>query len=161
MLEEAARRHSARSVRRPNHRISLQFIEANANALPFGSEVFDAVTFTFLLRYVVDPIQPLREMARVLRPGGHLAMLEFAIPVAPFIHNLWLLYVFACLPLLARSISPGWARVGDFLGKSISDFYKNYPMPKMIRDWESAGFANIRFRYLSLGGAVVVAGVRQ
>src|SRR5205807_9908645 len=60
----------------------LEFVEASADDLPFDDGSFDALTFTYLLRYVDDPVATLRELARVVRPGGTIASLEFGIPAA-------------------------------------------------------------------------------
>lgn len=142
-------------------RTQVLFVEGRAENLPFPSAAFDVVTFTFLLRYVSDPLEPLTEMARVLRGGGRAAMLEFGIPETPALRTLWSLYVFTVLPLLTRPISPGWARVGAFLGRSIDDFYRRYPPANLFADWKHAGFQDLRCRHLSLGGAIVVAGEKR
>src|SRR5213083_2076226 len=115
MLTEARRRLPA----------AVRLVEGTAESLPFPDGSFDALTFTYLLRYVSDPAATLRELARVVRPGGTIAGLEFAVP-----HDVWRpfweLYVRVGLPLAGRVISPGWHEVGRFLGPSIRDFYVRY-----------------------------------
>jgi demethylmenaquinone methyltransferase/2-methoxy-6-polyprenyl-1,4-benzoquinol methylase len=155
MLREALRR----AGRFPQPK-TVCFAEGRAEELPFPASSFDAVTFTFLLRYVSDPAQPVREIARVLRPGGRVAMLEFGIPAFPITRALWSLYAFALLPFLARLASPEWARVGAFLGGSIAGFYRQYPLSRLIADWERAGFTDVTCRPLSFGGAIVVTAVK-
>jgi demethylmenaquinone methyltransferase/2-methoxy-6-polyprenyl-1,4-benzoquinol methylase len=139
----------------------IRFVEASADALPFEDESFAGLTFTYLLRYVDDPAATLRELARVVRAGGTVAMLEFAVPPNPLARRLWDLYVEVGLPSLGRLIAPGWADVGRFLGGSIRDFYAQYPLDRLLGLWEDAGFDELRFRLLSLGGAVVVWGRRS
>jgi demethylmenaquinone methyltransferase/2-methoxy-6-polyprenyl-1,4-benzoquinol methylase len=139
----------------------IRFVEATAEALPFEAGAFAALTFTYLLRYVDDPTATMRELVRVIRPGGTVAMLEFALPPNRFARRLWDLYVDIGLPSVSRLIAPGWAEVGRFLGGSIRDFYARYPLDRLLRFWEDAGVAFPRFRLLSLGGAVVVWGRRS
>jgi demethylmenaquinone methyltransferase/2-methoxy-6-polyprenyl-1,4-benzoquinol methylase len=121
---------------------------------------FAGLTFTYLLRYVQDPAATMRELARVVRPGGALAGLEFGVPRGPA-RPLWNLYVHAGLPLAGRLISPGWRRVGDFLGRSIGAFAAEWPPERVAASWEEAGIGSVRFRRLSLGGGVVTWGRRR
>lgn len=157
MLSEAQRRAARRAPGKPGPR----FVEGRAEALPFPAATFDAVSFTFLLRYVADPAVPLAEIARVVRPGGRVAMLEFGLPPSPAVRPLWSLYVHVLLPLLTRPVAPAWAEVGGFLGPSIGDFYRRYPLDRLVAAWRRAGLAQIRCQRLSLGGAIVVAGVKS
>ena len=138
-------------------RIDLR--EARAEALPFGDADFDALTFTYLLRYVDDPRATLRELARVVRPGGVVAMLEFAVPRGVW-RPLWGLYVRALLPAAGYVVAPAWGEVGRFLGPSIRGFYEQWPLEALLTLWRDAGLADVRARRLSLGGGVVVWGVR-
>ncbi len=140
---------------------NIQFVEGRAEDLPFPAGSFDAVSFTFLLRYVADPGQPVREMARVLRSGGRIAMLEFAVPEFTITRSLWRVYVSRVLPVLTRVASAGWPEVGGFLGGSIADFYRRYPLPNLLSDWAHAGFCNVRCRRLSFGSAIIVSGEKQ
>jgi demethylmenaquinone methyltransferase / 2-methoxy-6-polyprenyl-1,4-benzoquinol methylase len=135
--------------------------QGQAESLPFEDESFDAVTFTYLLRYVDDPAATLRELARVLRPGGRLASLEFFVPPNPLARAAWELYVRVGLPLAGSVVSPGWGRVGRFLGPSIRGFYERVPLPMLLGLWRAAGIGEPRFRSLSLGGGIVVWGDRE
>jgi demethylmenaquinone methyltransferase / 2-methoxy-6-polyprenyl-1,4-benzoquinol methylase len=137
----------------------VRLVEANAELLPFEDRSFDALTFTYLLRYVSNPGATLRELARVVRPGGTVAGLEFALPRGLW-RPLWELYVRVGLPLAGRAISPGWGAVGAFLGPSIREFYGRWPEARLERAWEDAGIEGVTSRRLSLGGGIVTWGRR-
>jgi demethylmenaquinone methyltransferase/2-methoxy-6-polyprenyl-1,4-benzoquinol methylase len=138
---------------------SVELVEARAEALPFDDASFDALTFTYLLRYVDDPAATLRQLARVVRSGGTIASLEFGIPRGAW-RPLWELYVRVGLPVAGRAISPGWHEVGAFLGPSIRGFYERYPLPRVLELWREAGIDDVCARRLSLGGGIVVWGRR-
>jgi demethylmenaquinone methyltransferase/2-methoxy-6-polyprenyl-1,4-benzoquinol methylase len=138
---------------------SVVLMEGRAEELPFPDAAFDALTFTYLLRYVEDPAAVLEELARVVRPGGTIAGLEFAVPHGVW-RPLWELYVRVGLPGAGRVISPGWGEVGSFLGPSIRGFYENYPEERLLELWWDAGIRDVRARRLSLGGGIVTWGRR-
>lgn len=147
MLAEARRRLSGR----------VEVVEGRAERLPFGDAEFDALTFTYLLRYVDDPEATLQELARVVRPGGTIVMLEFGLPRGVW-RPCWELYVRIALPAAGRLISPGWHEVGRFLGPSIRQFHEHHPdVPSL---WHRAGVQDVRGARLSLGGGIVVWGRR-
>jgi demethylmenaquinone methyltransferase / 2-methoxy-6-polyprenyl-1,4-benzoquinol methylase len=148
----------ARARARFDSRVEL--VEASAEALPFGDASFDHLTFTYLLRYVDDPRATVRELARVVRPGGTVAMLEFGLPRGLW-RPPWDLWVRLGLPLAGRLLSPGWHEVGTFLGPSIRDFHARYPEPGLVGIWREAGIADVRSRRLSLGGGLVLWGLRD
>lgn len=139
-------------------RISLE--EGRAEELPFPDGSFDALTFTYLLRYVADPAATLAELVRVVRPGGSVAMLEFHVPGNRAARAAWELYVRLGLPAAGRLVSPGWAEVGRFLGPSIRGFYGHHSLPELLGLWRAAGVDEPQARTLSLGGGVVVWGRR-
>ena len=139
---------------------SVQLVEGEADHLPFPDASFDALTFTYLLRYVDDPGATVHELARVVKPGGTIAGLEFGVPPNPLARALWRLYVRAGLPLAGRLISPGWAEVGGFLGPSIEEFWNRVPLRRLLALWTEAGVEDVRARRLSLGGGIVVWGRR-
>jgi demethylmenaquinone methyltransferase/2-methoxy-6-polyprenyl-1,4-benzoquinol methylase len=138
---------------------NVKLVEGPAEQLPFPDASFDALTFTYLLRYVADPAATLRELARVVRPGGTIAGLEFAVPDGVW-RPLWELYVRVGLPLAGRMISPGWAEVGDFLGPSIRNFYEHWPERRLLELWGAAGINGATAQRLSLGGGIVTWGRR-
>jgi demethylmenaquinone methyltransferase/2-methoxy-6-polyprenyl-1,4-benzoquinol methylase len=137
----------------------VTLVHASAEALPLASESFDHLTFTYLLRYVADPAATLAELARVVRPGGTVASLEFGVPRGAA-RPLWEAYVRTVLPLAGRAVGQGWPEVGDFLGGSIRDFWDRYPLARQLDWWHAAGLRQLGVKRLSLGGGVVIWGVK-
>jgi demethylmenaquinone methyltransferase / 2-methoxy-6-polyprenyl-1,4-benzoquinol methylase len=148
----------AEARRRVPEGVSL--VLGDAEALPFPDASFDGLTVTYLLRYVDDPAETLRGLARVVRPGRTVASLEFAIPLGPVARPAWQLYVRVGLPGLGRLISPGWAAAGDFLAGSIERFWREHPLERQLELWRAAGIRDVRHRRLSLGGGIVIWGTR-
>jgi demethylmenaquinone methyltransferase/2-methoxy-6-polyprenyl-1,4-benzoquinol methylase len=134
-------------------------IQASAERIPADDAQFDHLTFTYLLRYVDDPGATLHELARVVRPGGTIASLEFGVPAQPW-RAPWELWVRAGLPLAGRLLGTGWDHVGDFLGPSIRGFWREYPLPHQLALWREAGMGSLQVRRLSFGAGVVAWGVR-
>ena len=151
MLEAGRRR-----VEGANLADRIELVEGNADRLPFEDASFDALTFTYLLRYVDEPAATMRELVRVVRPGGTIAMLEFGLPRG-LARPAWELYVRVVLPALGAIVSPGWRRVGSFLGPSIRDFHARHDLREL---WRGAGIADVQKRRLSLGGGIVLWGRR-
>ena len=155
MLGEARRNIE----RQGEQRISL--VQGSGDRLPFPDGTFDAVTFTYLLRYVDDPEATVRELARVVRPGGVLASLEFHRPDSPLWRSLWWCYTRGVLPV-AGLLTGGreWFEVGRFLGPNISGHYRRYPLEWTIGAWERAGMTDVGARRMSLGGGLVMWGTK-
>ena len=139
----------------------VRLVLGRGEQLPFADGSFDAVTFTYLLRYVDDPSATLAELSRVLRPGGTLAGLEFHVPPKPPLRKLWWFYTRVGLPLAGRVVSKSWYEVGRFLGPSISDFYERHPLEEQVAWWRAAGIENVRVQTMSLGGALVIGGTKE
>jgi demethylmenaquinone methyltransferase / 2-methoxy-6-polyprenyl-1,4-benzoquinol methylase len=139
----------------------IRLVEGTAERLPFDDASFEALTFTYLLRYVEEPGQTLAELARVVRPGGTLAALEFAVPQGLLWRGLWELYVRVGLPAVGRALGRGWGEVGAFLGSSIRGFYARYPLQRQLELWSAAGIDEVRGRRLSLGGGIVIWGRKR
>ncbi len=138
----------------------VQLLQGEAESLPFEDGSFDALTFTYLLRYVEDPPAVMQELARVVRPGGRVASLEFGVPPLLPARAAWRLYTAVGLPALGRLASSDWAAVGRFLGPSIRGFYARHPLPRIVGYWEAAGMREVRVRRMSLGGGVVISATR-
>ena len=136
--------------------LPIELVEGRAESLPFADAEFDALTFTYLLRYVHDPLATMRELARVVRPGGVVAMLEFGLPHGVW-RPLWELYVRVGLPAAGAVVSPGWHEVGRFLGPSIRSFHERVELEQL---WRDAGLQDVRSRRMSLGGGVVLWATR-
>jgi demethylmenaquinone methyltransferase/2-methoxy-6-polyprenyl-1,4-benzoquinol methylase len=131
-----------------------------AEQLPFDDEAFDAVTFTYLLRYVDDPEATVRELVRVIRPGGTLSCVEFHVPDDRSMHVGWWGYTHVAMPVIGAVVSPAWRHTGRFLGRSIESFYRRYPLPEQIRWWQAAGLRHLRSRVMSFGAGIVIWGVK-
>ena len=134
-------------------------IEGRAEELPFADVTFDHLTFTYLLRYVDDPAATMHELARVVEPGGRVAMVEFGLPRGIW-RPLWWLYTRVGLPVAGRLVSAKWSAVGAFLGPSIERFYARHPVAAVERYWREAGLGDVHTRRMSLGGGVVMWGTR-
>jgi demethylmenaquinone methyltransferase/2-methoxy-6-polyprenyl-1,4-benzoquinol methylase len=142
---------------RPDRRIT--FVHGEAERLPFEDAAFDALTFTYLLRYVDDPAATMRELARVVTPGGRIGMVEFGVPAQPALKRLWRLHTRVGLPFIGRLLSPAWYEVGRFLGPSIEQFHAAHP--DLALQWRAAGIADVHTQRMSFGAGLVMWGVRD
>ena len=137
----------------------ITFVRASGERLPFEDGTFDALTFTYLLRYVPDPEAVLGELVRVVRPGGVMASLEFAVPSAAHWRAAWWCYTRLVLPVAgAATGGRQWYDVGRFLGPSISRHYRRFPVSWTKAAWERAGMDSVQMRTMSLGGGLVMWG---
>ncbi|HEX8898387.1 MAG TPA: ubiquinone/menaquinone biosynthesis methyltransferase [Chthoniobacterales bacterium] len=127
-------------------------VVADALRLPFANVSFDAVTVAFGLRNMADWDRALAEMARVLRPSGHLLVLDFSLP-AGALRPVYRFYLHRCLPLLA-SVVTGQKAAYDYLGGSIEKFPSGVAMLELI---ERNGFTNGVAEPLTGGIATIYA----
>jgi demethylmenaquinone methyltransferase/2-methoxy-6-polyprenyl-1,4-benzoquinol methylase len=134
-------------------------VQGQAESLPFADGEFDALTFTYLLRYVDDRAATMRELARVVKPGGRIGMVEFGVPQSRALRELWRVHTRVGLPLLGRAVSPAWVEVGRFLGPNIEEFHALEP--DLTKLWHAAGIAEVTDRRMSFGAGVVMAGVKE
>jgi demethylmenaquinone methyltransferase / 2-methoxy-6-polyprenyl-1,4-benzoquinol methylase len=154
MLSIGARRVTAAGL---DHRIDLR--QASADRLPFPDDHFDALTFTYLLRYVPDPATTLRELARVVRPGGRIASLDFHVPEHPLWRTAWRGYTRLILPVGGALLGgAAWWRVGAFLGRNIDAHYASFPVAAQLDAWRAADIGDLEVTVESLGGGIVIAG---
>ena len=151
MLDEARAR-----VSRVGLATQIDLLQGRAEELPFADGQFAAVTFTYLLRYVDEPLTTMRELARVVRPGGAVGSLEFHVPPNPAAKTAWTAYTMVGLPLLGRLVSPGWHEVGRFLNGSIRGYCERWPAAAQAELWRSAGLVDVQTRLLSLGGGMLM-----
>jgi demethylmenaquinone methyltransferase/2-methoxy-6-polyprenyl-1,4-benzoquinol methylase len=149
----------ARLERSPDLSARVEFVTGEAERLPFADDAFDALTFTYLLRYVDDRPATMRELARVVRPGGRIGMVEFAVPDRAPLRALWRLHTRVGLPLLGRLVSPAWREVGRFLGPSIEGLHRDEPDLRAL--WQAAGLREVQLARMSFGAGVVMWGVRD
>jgi demethylmenaquinone methyltransferase/2-methoxy-6-polyprenyl-1,4-benzoquinol methylase len=144
---------------RPQLAGRVRFVTGEAEQLPFADGEFDALSFTYLLRYVDDPGGALRELARVVKPGGTIAMLEFAVPSVAPLRAAWRVHTRLGLPLLGRLAAPAWLEAGRFLGPSIEQFHAREP--NLAELWRASGIEDVHERRPSFGAAVVMWGRRR
>jgi demethylmenaquinone methyltransferase/2-methoxy-6-polyprenyl-1,4-benzoquinol methylase len=138
----------------------VQLIQGRAEHLPFPDKTFDAVVFTYLLRYVQDPDATIRELSRVLKPGGELLSLEFGLPEALWVRGLWEIYNRIVMPVMTIPVSRGWHRVGCFLGPSIRDFCQRCTVDCLAAIWRESGIPLVETRPLLKGAAIVMWGTK-
>ncbi len=160
-ISDAMLQRGRRRVERSGLEGRIKLEHARAEALPFPPESFDAVSFTYLMRYVADPAATLAELARVLRPGGHMASLDFYVPPNLGWRASWRAYTRTLLPaggLLLGGRS--WWDVGRFLGPNIEGFYERWPLYRIAESWKAAGMVDVGWRVMSLGGGLVMWGTK-
>jgi demethylmenaquinone methyltransferase/2-methoxy-6-polyprenyl-1,4-benzoquinol methylase len=146
-------------VARTRKGVYESIVDGHAEHLPFPDASFDHLTFTYLLRYVDDPAATMRELARVVKPGGRIAMVEFGLPTGIW-RPLWWLYTRLGLRIGGRVVSAKWSSVGAFLGPNIERFYARHPLAAVEGYWREAGLTNVRTRRMSLGGGVVMSATK-
>ena len=136
-------------------------VVALAESLPLGDAGFAALTFTYLLRYVDDPAATMKELARVVTPGGVVASLEFHVPGARWARSAWRPYTRHVMPLVGSIVSPAWASTGRFLSRSIEEHWRVHPLQEQLGWWDAAGIGNVHTRTMSNGAAIVTWGLKR
>jgi demethylmenaquinone methyltransferase/2-methoxy-6-polyprenyl-1,4-benzoquinol methylase len=149
----------ARVARDPQLAAQISLVQGEAERLPFDDADFDALTFTYLLRYVDDRAATMRELARVVKPGGRIGMVEFGVPSSDMLRTLWRVHTRVGMPLLGRLVSSAWLEVGRFLGPSIEGLHRDEP--DLIGLWKAAGIREVRLYAMSFGAGIVMCGVRD
>ncbi len=148
MLQIGARKAEQRTAT-----ASVNFIESDALHLPFSSAYFDAVSIAFGLRNIVDWKAGLREMARVTRPGGKVAILEFSLPQHQPLRGLYLAYFTRFLPWIGNQFSRTKAY------SYLTDTVLEWPSPdNLAREMEHSGLSEVTFERLSGGIACIHIG---
>jgi len=135
----------------------VQFIEGDALCLPFAEASFDGLTIGFALRNLASVERGLSELARVLKPNGNVAILEFSRPVVPLFGQFVRLYYRRLLPWIGGIVS-GSRDAYEYLPDSISKFPDQQMLAAMMR---KAGFEDVRFDNLSGGIAAMHTGRRR
>jgi demethylmenaquinone methyltransferase/2-methoxy-6-polyprenyl-1,4-benzoquinol methylase len=161
-LSQAMLARGQRNVTRSSLGERVFLVRARGEELPFADATFDALTFTYLLRYVADPAETLRELARVVKPGGPIASLEFCVPSRWWWSIAWWLYTRLLLPIGGLILGGrAWYDAGRFLGPSISRHYRQYSLEWTREAWGRAGIDHVEVRTMSLGGGVIISGYRR
>ncbi len=125
----------------------VEFVEADATALPFDDDSFDAVTISFGLRNVADPRGALSEFLRVLKPGGRLVICEFSRPPLGIVRGGYFAYLRFGMPVLAKLASSNPAAY-EYLMESIKDWPSQAVLSRWLRE---AGYDDVAYRNLSAG----------
>ena len=129
-----------------------RWLAADTMRLPFADDSFDLATVAFGIRNVEDPVAGLREMGRVVRPGGRVLVLEFCRPRLPGLRQAYLLYFRRVLPRLGRWISGDTEGAYDYLPDSVMKFPERGAFLELMSD---AGLESPRMRLLSGGIAAL------
>jgi len=160
-LTEAMLRRGQANVAASAADSRVELLAGRAEELPFPDATFDAVTFSYLLRYVADPASTLRELTRVLKPASPMASLDFLVPRHSFWWWWWWLYTRVVLPVAGSVGGRDWIAVGRFLGPNISAHYRRYPLGWTVEAWRDAGMTDVGVREMSLGGGLVMWGTKS
>ena len=136
---------------------SIEWVEADAMNLPFADREFALVTVAFGLRNIADTSRGLAEMARVLRPGGRLAILEFSIPANPAVRTLYLWYFRRVLPFIGNAVARNASDAYTYLNKSVEEFPSGERLVALVR---VAGFDRIEQIPLTFGIATLTIATR-
>jgi demethylmenaquinone methyltransferase/2-methoxy-6-polyprenyl-1,4-benzoquinol methylase len=139
-------------------RIELRLGEAER--LPLEDASVDALVHTYLLRYVDDVEATLRELARPVKPRGGIASLDFGVPSGAW-YRPWWLWTRVGLPAGGLVAGDGWYETGRFLGPSIEGFWREHPIEDLLAAWSDAGIDQLRWQRLSVGGGVIICGVKS
>ena len=134
----------------------VEFVFADALALPFGDEEFDAVTISFGLRNVVDPHRALEELFRVTKPNGRIVICEFSKPSIPPLRAAYFTYLRRGVPLLSKVASSN-APAYDYLGDSILEWADQPTLAAWIR---RAGYKHVKYRNLTAGIVALHRGIK-
>lgn len=136
---------------------SIEWVEADAMALPFGNGDFDLVTVAFGLRNIADTARGLAEMARVTKPGGRLAILEFSLPRSTVIRQGYLWYFRNILPRLGNAVARNGSDAYTYLNKSVEEFPSGERLAALVR---AAGYESVEMVPLTFGIATLTIATR-
>ncbi|NLB47300.1 MAG: class I SAM-dependent methyltransferase [Microbacteriaceae bacterium] len=140
MLEEGRKRHAGNEL--------IEFVFADATALPFDDNSFDAATISYGLRNVSDPRKALEEMRRVVKPGGRVVIAEFSTPPSQLVRVPYGLYGKYVLPRIAGVINRDAAEAYKYLNESIEQWPNQRELARWMRE---AGFERVAYRNLTFG----------
>ena len=135
---------------------SIPYIEGDAMRMPFADASFDAVTIAFGLRNLSNFEDGLRELGRLIKPGGKLVVLEFSSPVIPGFRGLFNFYFTRILPRIGGVVS-GSHGAYEYLPESVSKFPDQKSLAELMR---SCGFESVEYTNLTGGIAAIHSGVK-
>ena len=136
-------------------------VAADANALAFPDSRFDCLVFSYLFRYVKDPGETMRELVRVLRPGGVIANVEFGVPPSRLPRIGWSVHTLGVFPVATKIFGREWSDVGSFLPGSIVEWANEWPLERQVTMWEAAGIGEIKTRRMTFGTGVLIKGRKR
>jgi demethylmenaquinone methyltransferase/2-methoxy-6-polyprenyl-1,4-benzoquinol methylase len=148
MLAVGRRKHAALT--------NLSFVEADATALPFEDNSFDAVTISFGLRNVVEPKKALAEMFRVTKPGGRIVITEFSTPPQPLMRLVYRTFLTRVMPLMSVVTSTNSAAY-TYLADSIEAWPNQ---SELAKDIHAVGFRKVAYRNLTGGIVALHRGIK-
>ena len=135
---------------------NIEYVQADAEHLPFPDNHFNAVSIAFGLRNVTDKDQALRDMTRVLKPGGKLMVLEFSKPTNPLLSKAYDAYSFNALPLMGQLIA-GDSGSYQYLAESIRMHPDQDTLKGMM---EQAGLVNCKYHNMTGGIVALHVGIK-
>jgi demethylmenaquinone methyltransferase/2-methoxy-6-polyprenyl-1,4-benzoquinol methylase len=138
--------------------VPVEWVEADAMALPFPTAAFDVVTVAFGLRNISDTAKGLAEMARVCKPGGTLAILEFSLPRNMAVRNFYLWYFRNVLPRLGNAVARNHSDAYTYLNQSVEQFPSGEALATIVK---AAGFASVDVVPLTFGIATLYVARRS
>jgi demethylmenaquinone methyltransferase / 2-methoxy-6-polyprenyl-1,4-benzoquinol methylase len=135
----------------------ITFVEADAQRLPFGDEQFQLVAIAFGLRNVTNTDQGLREMVRVCRPGGRVAILEFSMPRRRPLRSVYGWYFRCVLPRIGQTLARNGSSAYKYLPQSVDEFPSYEALTERMRN---AGLEQNQFTPLTFGTATLYVGMK-
>ena len=153
MLDFARKKQSKLAEPRPN----LRFVEADTMELPFADGFFQAVSVAFGLRNVLDTKVGLREMSRVCRDGGTVAILEFSKPNLIGLKQLYEFYFKSVLPRVGNSVAKNSSEAYQYLPQSVSEFPCGEQLANVLRE---VGLKNVQWRPMTFGVVTLYTGTK-
>lgn len=145
-------------VKAANAGRAIAWVEADAMQLPFTTAEFDLVTVAFGLRNIADTARGLAEMARVTKPGGKLAILEFSLPRSALIRTGYLWYFRNVLPRLGNAVARNGSDAYTYLNQSVEEFPSGERLAALVR---AAGYDSVEMVPLTFGIATLTIATRS
>ena len=147
---------AAKKVKRKSLENCICLSMGDARTLPFGNDCFDAVTMGFGIRNIQERRQVLAEFKRVLKPGGHLLIMEFDYPDKPLIRMLYRFYFHRIFPPVGN-----WLSKTDYAYSYLVESVQAFPRPReFLKEMDGSGFRHLKAKDLTWGIARIYSGIR-